>query len=361
MRTIRVRLFTRARNGRRKAAAMVGGGVAVLAGSILVIRLAWAGGEVQPSSAKAKAPAGSPDSAVVRLADLLRPTREQRQKLWTAEQIVVASCMKARGFQYASPPFDDGDDLLRKPSGATPADVLEAARRGYGLAERFAHEETASRRSKQPGADALPTRPDQRRAFIDALIGPDTVADPFAYRDSCYERARDEIHGHDPNNERGSMLAALEEKVEARVAADAQHQSAVRDWRACMQASGYAYPTPHAAAEALAQAYARGRLTWKQLHAKELQIAPVEASCSAAVELVERERAARSRAEEAVAADQQATLRALREEQQLALAAAERILRQDSLLAGQRTPVIDSVRGCAFLKRFRARSSCDKR
>lgn len=219
-------------------------------------------------------PGVAPAAAPIEIIDL-RPTRTQLETLWNAEQQAVAACMRARGFEYRPPAFDDAG-LDERPGS-----------RGRGRIRRVTH-------------DPLPSGAARRRAFIDALVGPDNGDQT----DSCYKRARAMIYGEDGYAELTRARAALDGQIEARLAVDPGYQRAAQDVKACMQGRR---PKQRSLAAAI--------------------------SCAASVNFVQRRSEARRQAQAAVIAHEQKELRGIRKLERLALARAQRFLDGQCLAA----------------------------
>jgi hypothetical protein len=139
---------------------------------------------------------------VSELAEFWR-TREERKVLWEAEEMAVQSCMRAKGFQYLTSPFESDDD---DPS--PPSTTLTAAFAAGELLDK-------PKRGATPMEQALDAMtPDAREAFLEALQGPDisvedappdTVqtidlpngAKKWFFKNTCLAEARRRIYGED--------------------------------------------------------------------------------------------------------------------------------------------------------------------
>lgn len=269
--------------------------------------------------AKAK-PAAQPlgREEPVTLARLNR-TREEDELIWNAEQKAVAECMRERGFTYTPTPFDDTDDLEVEALRAHPTDVEAAQEHGYGLAELIEANARREREPEQTPPDVQQMTPQRRQKFVEALLGPnvppqartaqngwETVTTPQGaevswYKDSCYARARDRIHGKDyAQNELGTTRSELADEVEKRVDADPEYREALESWRACMRAQGQPQTTPGAAIEALSNAYNEHKIDLAEVRSREVSIASVEASCNQQTGLEARTASVRARHERSV-------------------------------------------------------------
>jgi hypothetical protein len=197
----------------------------------------------------------------------------------------VASCMKGRGFDYASGRAEGGS---LAPSALRLGDVDAARQFGYGVTLAILDQQ----RRGQEGNGALDQeRPSQanaesQEAFLVALIGPDVPAGEARaedgwesvelpegatmlwYRDSCAARAEREVNGADYGRGPGELAR--------------EDSAAITQWRACMLEHGHISPRPGAARDALRVGYEQGRFSVEELWELELAIATADATCHSA-------------------------------------------------------------------------------
>jgi hypothetical protein len=295
-----------------------------------------------PAPARPSGPAGhASDIASIDRMSQLHITRDQREELWDAEQSALAACMKGRGFDYTPVPFDDSPNIEHEESQVQPWDVETAQAKGYGIASGFEESRRRNREQDEIMSSSQRPRADSLEGYTEALVGPDTPTDGltaengwdsvetpagaqiFWHRDSCYARARRGLFEDDyAALVLGTTLSQLEAEVAAELERDATYHAALERWRVCMNARGYRYERPRAAALTLSDDLHEGRLTIEALQAAEIQIATADATCYNEARLDELTASARTRAEAIVLSRAQGAALALRRAQDRALARA---------------------------------------
>ena len=280
----------------------------------------------------------------VKLPPLERDPAEARL-LWEAGQRLVASCMRERGFTYAPPPYANSDAEARAFEQVSPGDVEAARALGYGLVhdiERAAQPEPEP--AESPAVAAL--APDQRRAYIEALIGPEVPAQErteergFAtltvpgrgtlswFKAACYPMADQRLYGpHIEHNEVGPTRVKLAERVAELRDHDPAYRARLEVWRDCMRAEGVSEPlTPGAAADGLRLRYLQHELDLNALAALERKLATADATCYQRVGIEPVRVEATQRAQERVAQEQAPLVERFAQERREALQRATEIM-----------------------------------
>lgn len=293
------------------------------------------------------APSAADRTPPARLSDLNR-TPDEDQLLWSAEEELVAACMRRRGFSYL--PSAKDDDPAAVP-GYVPVDrrgdVAAARSRGYGLAARLQEGESphpANDRNAEPLAKMTES---QRAAFLEALRGPPiSPADPgvrqnvesvplpgggaaYWHRDSCLAEARHRLYGTDyAHNELGYGLSFLRKEQLGMADEDPEYKKDLAAWRSCMQQRGFREDGPQAAAQRLAAEYHAGKLAFDELRRQEISLATADAECFTAAGLARSRPAAEARAEQTLLAHNAETLSAMKRARDEAIDRAEAVLRE---------------------------------
>ncbi|MFJ8630778.1 hypothetical protein [Streptomyces sp. NPDC093568] len=254
-------------------------------------RIVHAGAVVAMCSLLATGCGDDGPAATPRLADSeLRTQLSQPEKdlLYLAEQELISSCMRERGFRYTVVPPRKSADTAPEPRPFGNDDVAWARSHGYGLSEAAtAGADGANGDGK--GAEARPQGPNgrylaslgpaQKAAFQRALDGTNPAAitvrigdrgSVFTSADGCQAEAREHLYGDLRTWTRAKAtvvnLAAL---TRSQLDSDSRWTAAQRDWRACMAKRGLPYRSPQDAMDAAA---ADGR--------REREIAVADARCN---------------------------------------------------------------------------------
>lgn len=269
------------------------------------------------------------------LAHVFEQTPEQKRLLYDAREMVVASCMKERGFDYEPVPYVEDSERRSTPR-YQHGNLEIASAAGYGIAD-----------SVELGNSELPVNPNERivqklepnaqRAWDTALRGdtskkPDieevkrkksmgvaTGTDGSAIvwdRDSCLTRAQREIQGDDQKVMQLIFDAhAAANEVYRKTEADDSYRTALARWRRCMEREGLPYERPGSAAEALGRDFREGRIAPRDLRMREIEVASADSSCYLEAELGEARAEAQARAEQEVTEERGDTLTAYQDMQ----------------------------------------------
>jgi hypothetical protein len=273
-------------------------------------------------------------------------TREQRKVLYEAEEIAVASCMKAKGFEYEKNAFGIGPHLSRELPRYRPGDPQVASTIGYGLVEALEQGELpAPADANAAKVNAMP--PERQRAWADALQGPppplgnekasrdpNWVQIPTAlgptmrwYKGACFSQARHEVQGDEVTYAREELqVRSLAIEAQRKAQEDPDYQSGLEVWRGCMAAKGFGYRDSQAAVASLRSELETGRVTLDQLRAREIEVATADADCHQQANLTDAEDVARARAEAEVADRNRDVLDAFEQMQREALQRARQLL-----------------------------------
>jgi hypothetical protein len=273
-----------------------------------------------------------------RLAELDR-TPDEDQLLWAAEEELVASCMRKRGFSYAPSPKDDDPEAEPGHRRVDHFGDVEAARAtGYGLAKKLQEGETPHPTIDRNAEALARMTPQERAAFLEALRGPSiSPADPsvrslvesvplpgggsaYWYRDSCLAQARHRLYGQDyEHNEIGYGQSILRNEVLTRSAEDPAYKQSLDAWRGCMRARGFEDDQPGSAAKRLAGKYHTGLLSIAELRVQEVAAATADAECFVAADVGRARSDAESRAENHLLAQNSDKLLAMKSAREEAL------------------------------------------
>lgn len=216
-------------------------------------------------------------------------SRSDRDFLRTAEEELIGSCMRARGFQYTAVPPPAVRPRREFPYGNE--DVAWARRHGFGTFDG-PDQEIDAYDPNQHYVERLPAG--QRAAYGRALTGdldrqvsvrlPDG-SEVFMTLGGCTAEVSEALYG-DP-----AVRLRLEHTVQLirseaydRVVADPRYLAALTAWRGCMRTRGYGYDRPAAARAAVVEAAAAGPTT--ALRALESRTALADAECGRRSRLV---------------------------------------------------------------------------
>lgn len=294
-----------------------------------------------------------PHEELGHLSDLDR-TPEEDQLLWIAEEELVTTCMRKRGFTYLpslpddnSEPNDndDGSESGMKPSGANRGDVDTARSVGYDLFKHVQEGETPNIVVDQNAEHLSRMTAEERGAFLEALRGPalspadlsmrhkvESVPLPgggeaYWYRDSCFAQARRQLYGEDyEHNELGYSHAVLRAELHTQIEEDPAYKTSLDAWRGCMHTRGFTEERPAAAAGRLVNEYQEGKLSLEALHRQELLTATADAECYLQADIEHARQAAELRVEKNLLARNSEKLMAMKRSRDEALDHAESLL-----------------------------------
>ncbi|GAA0662174.1 hypothetical protein GCM10009535_47220 [Streptomyces thermocarboxydovorans] len=266
------------RNGGFRARTLLAPLCAALTMSTVV--LAGCGGPAdRPPAGKGTAAAAARAGEARDLTDAERITVER------AEEILVARCMRERGFRYWPGPVAGLAD--RQGHGYVLTDVAWAKRYGYGreLEERArrarledrntAYTERLSRRDLARYNKALDGTLEKDPLKVELPRG-GTVWMP---RDGCRARAMAELYGDLPTWFRvKKTVQSLTALYAPDILADPRFKRAVGAWSACMRKAGHPYATPREIREQRPR-ITRG-MSPKEARAAEVRLAVAEATCA---------------------------------------------------------------------------------
>ncbi|OII61872.1 hypothetical protein [Streptomyces sp. CC77] len=239
-------------NGRTNRAGARGAALALLA--LTATGCAGARGPATPPAATTPGPTAAP-----RTAPPAMPTRQEQERLHLAEQRLVATCMRGRGFTYTATPLGGtGDAPPVDPYGS--GDEARARAEGYGLAA-FRARDAAERRTEERARRTDPNHryaaslpPDRREAYDTALLGTRrdavTVRLPglgtlFTSADGCLSEARGTLYGDLRKWTRAkAVMSHLRTLTAAERERDPRWTRALDAWRSCMRKAGFPYGTP---------------------------------------------------------------------------------------------------------------------
>ncbi|MDG4864182.1 hypothetical protein P8605_39180 [Streptomyces sp. T-3] len=221
-------------------------------------------------------------------------TAMERALLGVAEQRLIASCMRDKGFRYRIDPEGARGEVPERRFGLD--DVAWARRHGYGLAEaaRDGGRGGKSEAEKSPQARYVASLPPRRQAEFDrALNGTDRAAivvpapgrgQIFTSADGCQADARARLYGDLRKwTEAKAAVVNLEFLTFDEVVAEPQYTRALARWRACMKERGLAYPSSSQAIGAVAKENQSrtAERAWK----REVTVAVADAECNRAAAL----------------------------------------------------------------------------
>lgn len=229
-------------------------------------------------------------------------TDGERELLGAAEQRLITSCMRDKGFRYGLDPDGPRSEAPERRFGLD--DVTWARRHGYGLAEaaragdrgggdgsgdRGGDRGGKAAAENSPQARYVASLPPRRQAEFDrALNGTDQAAivvpapgrgQIFTSADGCQADARRRLYGDLRKwTEAKAAVVNLEYFTYDDVVAEPRYTKALTDWRACMKARGLAYPSSSEAIGAVAKEN-RSR-TAEEAWKREVTVAVADAECN---------------------------------------------------------------------------------
>ncbi|MFJ6580560.1 hypothetical protein ACIQMY_31895 [Streptomyces sp. NPDC091368] len=237
----------------------------------------------------------------------------ERRALHTAEEELVAACMKRRGFTYRPQPLATGDHLSDvSPYGLI--GVAQAVDDGYGI--------TSTALSLRRPADANAAEGANAR-WKEALLGTPAhrvnLAMPmkrefYYHADSCVSDAKSRLFGPDYYR-LFNTFQVLGDAVVERVRADPRYLAAQRAWSSCMKAAGTAaraFGDPQARIDADLRKAGRDPAAVHAVAGTELRLSRADADCQAGAGLTSVVTAVQKDAERSLGAGHGADLTALR-------------------------------------------------
>ncbi|EST23840.1 hypothetical protein [Streptomyces roseochromogenus] len=253
-----------------------------------------------------------------------------RAALHTAEEHLIAACMRGKGFTYHPQPQPTGPNRLD----TSPYLLLteaQARRDGYG-------ETDAVLRAPRPaGATGTNAHEENDPRWKAALLGTDRhrvyvrlpgTLEFFYDTDSCVSAAGTQLYGRDYQR-LYNTFQVLTGRVVNRVTGDARYRAAMRRWQGCMRDAGQRAHTLDEPPAAIQKQLQRAGTDPTALHAvagQELKLAGTDAGCQRRAGLFDAVAHAQRDAEQAVlraaGAGADADLARLREARQRAIARA---------------------------------------
>ncbi|MEU2234298.1 hypothetical protein [Streptomyces vietnamensis] len=247
----------------------------------------------------------------------------ERAALHTAEEELVAACMKRRGFTYRPQPLATGNHLADvNPYGLL--GVAQAVNDGYGI--------TSTALSMRPPADVNAAEGTNER-WKEALLGTPAhrvnLAMPmkrqfFYQADSCVSDAKSRLFGADYYKLYNSFQV-LGDAVVEKVRADHRYLAAQDSWRACMKKAGAdakAFGDPQTAVDRQLRQAGQDPARLHAVAGVELKLSRADAGCQAETGLTAVVTAAQTDAEKTLGAGYADELAALRNMRRKALATA---------------------------------------
>ncbi|WP_078908362.1 hypothetical protein [Streptomyces vietnamensis] len=247
----------------------------------------------------------------------------QLTALHTAEEELVAACMKRRGFTYRPQPLATGNHLADvNPYGLL--SVAQAVNDGYGI--------TSTALSMRPPADVNAAAGADKR-WKEALLGTPAhrvnLAMPmkrqfFYQADSCVSDAKSRLFGAD-YYKLYNTFQVLSDAVVEKVRADRRYREAQTSWRTCMKAAGTeaeAFGDPQGTVDEQLRQAGQDPARLHAVAGVELKLSRADAGCQAETGLTAVVAAAQTDAEKTLGAGYADELAALRSMQRKALATA---------------------------------------
>ncbi len=255
---------------------------------------------------------------VAPLTALVEGDQQTNRALYEAEELMVASCMTARGFDYVTTPFSDETEQT-EPDWLGSDRVTSASRSGYGIVDTI--ERNSGPRPFDANEQHLQSlTPAARASWEEALQGPERPppdlnrpnADPevtvlslpsgisMSWNNrSCLTLGRRTLYGDELEYTRVELeMASLRQKAHALALTDDSYLVALERWQSCMQGQGMNYERPQDPSPALLQAYRDGKYDLEQLRLAEVDAATADANCSQTTGLTDAFLAARARREQ---------------------------------------------------------------
>ncbi|MEV0226135.1 hypothetical protein [Streptomyces sp. NPDC050704] len=224
----------------------------------------------------------TPDPVLPRPFDgALSYDQRERQVLHTADERLVADCMRRRGLSYEPQPLATGGT---DPQDVNPYGLLtttQARQDGYGI--------TSARLAARPLADPNRDRardPGWSRALLGTKSHEVRISLPggtefFYNSDACVTQARQALYGADYDR-LSSKYQVLSNQVITAVRNDPRYQSAQRRWAQCMRAAGVTATSLDDPRSFVEQRLKRADSQSRQLHdvaRYELKVAGQDADC----------------------------------------------------------------------------------
>lgn len=258
----------------------------------------------------------TPDPVLPRpFANALFYDQQERQVLHTADERLVADCMRRRGLRYEPQPLATGGT---DPQDVNPYGLLttsQARQDGYGITSaRLAARplDTNRDRAREPGWSRalLGTKSHEVRVHLPGGV-------EFLYNsDACVTQARQALYGADYDR-LSSRYQVLSNQVITAVLKDPRYLRAQHRWALCMRAAGLAVKSPDDPRGLVEQRLERATATATGASASagagarsgqphevagyELKVAGQDADCQRTTDLPRTVTEAQSRAETAVA------------------------------------------------------------
>ncbi|WP_371660240.1 hypothetical protein [Streptomyces sp. NBC_00280] len=258
----------------------------------------------------------TPDPVLPRpFGNALSYDQRERQALHTADERLVADCMRRRGLSYEPQPLATGgtDAQDVNPYGLLTTD--QARRDGYGI--------TSARLAARPLGD--PNRDRAREpGWSRALLGTKSHevrihlpggAEFFYNSDACVTQAREALYGADYDR-LSSLYQVLSNQVITAVFKDPSFLRAQHRWALCMRSAGVAVTSTDDPRGLVEQRIERVTARSGQLHdvaRYELKVSGQDAGCQRTTGLARAVAKAQAHAETAVAGARKTDLTRLRD------------------------------------------------
>ncbi|MEU5977874.1 hypothetical protein [Streptomyces sp. NPDC047315] len=215
------------------------------------------------------------------------PTRQEKDSLYRAEQLLLRDCMRRHGFVYQPVPKNPVPEAREFPYVVD--DVAWARRHGYGS---DIDRESARLRDADPNQRYFQNLPPERRAAaLEAANGRRPVGLTAKNPDGttltrsdqgCRTDAERALYGDVQQLfQARSTAGALPDVRRSRVLADPRFAKATKPWARCMRAAGHPYDTP---ADLRQKLPSSDRPLPRQ---QEIQLAVAEATCAGTSGLAE--------------------------------------------------------------------------
>ncbi|MEU5094993.1 hypothetical protein [Streptomyces sp. NPDC020996] len=258
----------------------------------------------------------TPEPALPRPFDgVLSYDQRERQALHTADERLVADCMRRRGLRYQPQPLVTGGT---DPDDVNPYGLLtraQARRDGYGITSA----RLAARPPDDPNADRA-REPGWRRALLgtkshEVRIRLPGGAEFFYNSDACVTRARQTLYGADYDR-LSSTYQVLSNQVVTAVREDPRYLRAQHRWALCMRAAGVAVKSvddPRGLVEQRLRRAADRPARLREVARYELKVSGQDADCQRTTGLTRTVAEAQARAETDAAGARTAELARLRD------------------------------------------------
>jgi len=291
---------------------------------------------------------------------MITPDDSQNRILYEAEELAVQQCMNELGFEYIPNAFEHTDGSQ---DGLVPVDLSapnEAKARGYGIVEFLATvgnvdtlESVTTKTSadvrfaQQSENDAMVERmaEDRKHAWTQALLGnlgdsgtqgsgslveleTPSMAVIAWDSNSCISAARRAIYGSDLRFMEDVLATeALNNEIWKAVENSEVYRNALQKWQRCMTSNELNYDYPGQAAGQLVTDYQEGRMTLRELKAREIDVASVDTQCYESSQFAEATELADRQAELEVFRSNKEAFEALRSSLASSTETASRFLR----------------------------------